>query len=251
MSTNSAATPHNPLEGSRPELSINLHTGTDEQVSIIIVHKDRPEYLNICLQTIAVASFSNNYEVIVVDNNSGKDGQDFLDEIEGDVKVIRNDKNLYWSEAANKGAEAADKNSKYFIFMHYDVAILNPSWIDLLINVCDSQKSGMVGVEMKSYYLQQKKVDFISEWLLMVTRECWQECGPFHEKLPLIGHSFVLTLKAQNKDFKPQIMKNPIAHHYKHFSIDINDWERLTESAMIMIPQIIQEIQGDTLRKIL
>ncbi len=44
--------PHNPLEGNRPELTLNLESNSDEQISIIIVHKDRPEYLNICLQSI-------------------------------------------------------------------------------------------------------------------------------------------------------------------------------------------------------
>src|SRR3990167_4211660 len=84
--------PHNPLEGDRPEFTINLHDGSDEQVSIIIVHKDRPEYLNICLQSITVTSFNNNYEIIVVDNGSGKESQDFLNDIESEakVKVVRN-----------------------------------------------------------------------------------------------------------------------------------------------------------------
>jgi pimeloyl-ACP methyl ester carboxylesterase len=103
----SSITPHNPLEGERPELNVKLNEGTDEHVSIIIVHKDRPEYLNICLQSIAVTSFNNNYEIIVVDNNSGKDSQDFLNDIENEVKVIRNETNLYWSAACNKGVQAA------------------------------------------------------------------------------------------------------------------------------------------------
>ena len=86
--------PFNPLEGSRPEMSIKMHDGSDEQVSIIIVHKDRPEYLNICLQSIAVTSINNNYEIIVVDNGSGQETQDFLDTIEKDgIKVIRRSKN--------------------------------------------------------------------------------------------------------------------------------------------------------------
>ena len=60
--------PHNPLTGQRPEINIPLHDGSDEQISIVIVHKDRPEYLNLCLQSITVCSFNNNYEIIVVDN---------------------------------------------------------------------------------------------------------------------------------------------------------------------------------------
>ena len=153
--------PHNPLEGERPELTIDLHDGSEELVSIIVVHKDRPEYLNICLQSIAVTSFNNNYEIIVVDNASeSNDALEFLNEIDGEVKVIKNKENLFWGPAANKGAAAANKNSKYYIFMHCDVVITNPAWIDLMINISESQDSGVVGLELQSYYLQQQKDRF-------------------------------------------------------------------------------------------
>ncbi|RDJ35246.1 MAG: glycosyltransferase [Crenarchaeota archaeon] len=242
---------HNPLEGDRPDLSFDLHDGTDEQVSIIVVHKDKPAHLNICLQSIAVTSFNNNYELIVVDNASEAESQDFLDDVEGEVKVIRNEKNLYWSEAANKGAEAADKKSKYLVFMHCDVVILNPSWLDLLVNVSESQKSGLVGVEMQSYFLQQKKVDFIRDWLIMFTRECWNDVGPWPNKLPLIGSSFLTTIKAQHHGYKPQVMKNQIAHHYKIFSIDINEYERFTEQAMVTIPQMLRDFQSESVKPVI
>lgn len=235
--------PHNPLEGNRPEITINLHDGSEEQVSIIIVHKDRPQYLNICLQSIAVTSFNNNYEIIVVDNGSGKESQDFLDDIKDEVKVIRNERNMYWGPAASKGIAAADKNSKYFILLHCDVVVTNPAWIDLLVNVSDSQGAGMVGVELQSYYMQNQKVDFIQEWCLLITRDCWKDIGPFPETLPQIGTSFIMTMKAQQKGYKPQVMRNPICHHYRIFSLDINEYERLTERAMVEIPKLMRDLQ--------
>lgn len=106
--------PHNPLEGERPELTLDLESNSDEQVSIVIVHKDRPEYLNICLQSIAVTSMNNNYEIIVVDNNSGSDSQDFLDDIKGEVMVVKNKENLFWSAAANKGAGEGKQEVQVF-----------------------------------------------------------------------------------------------------------------------------------------
>jgi len=239
-----ANTPHNPLEGDRPELTLNLQSNSEEQVSIIIVHKDRPEYLNICLQSIAVTSMNNNYEIIVSDNNSGQDSQDFLDDIKDEVTVVRNKENLYWSAAANKGAEKANKNSKYLIFLHCDVVILNPAWIDLLINVSESSDSGLVGLELSSYYLQNQKVDFIQEWCYLVTRECWEQVGPFEERLPQVGAPFIFTVEAQTKGFKPQVMKNIIAHHYRIFSLDINEYEKIIEKAMVSLPQIMREKQG-------
>ena len=240
-----AAPPHNPLEGERPELTLNLHDGSEEQVSIIVIHKDRPEYLNICLQSIAVTSMNNNYEIVVVDNASeGQDSKEFLEDIKGEVTVVENKENLYWAGAANKGVEAADKNSKYFIFMHCDVVVLNPAWIDLLINVSESTDAGVVGLELQSYYMQQQKIDFIQEWCMMVTRTCWDDIGPFEERLPQIGSPFVFTIEAQNKGHKPQIMRNPIAHHYRIFALDINEYERLVEQAMVTIPQVLREVQG-------
>lgn len=236
--------PHNPLEGNKPELSINLHDGSEEQVSIIVVHKDRPEYLNICLQSIAVASYNNNYEIIVVDNASGVDSQEYLDEIEKEVKVIRCKENLYWGPAANKGAEAADKRSKYLVFMHCDVVVLNPAWLDLFINVSEAHNSGLVGVEMQSYYLQQQKVDFIQEWCMMVTRECWEDVGPFSPELPQIGTSFLFTMKAQQASYRPQVMRNPVCHHYRIFSLDINTFERETERTMSTLPKLLRQIQS-------
>jgi GT2 family glycosyltransferase len=239
-----AEMPHNPLEGERPELSVKLHDTTDEHLSIVVVHKDRPEYLNICLQSIAVTSFNNNYEIIVVDNNSGKESQDFLSEIEGEVKVVKSDKNLYWAAACNKGAAAADKNSKYIVFLHCDVVVLNPAWIDLLINVSEGQQSGMVGVESQSYMVGTQRMEFLQDYTLLFTREAWSNIGPWPEELPQIGGSFILTVRAQSAGYKPQIMKNPIVHHYKVFSLETSEFERMTEQAMVTIPKLMTDLQS-------
>lgn len=234
--------PHNPMESERPDMTIKLNDGSDEQISIIIVHKDRPEYLNICLQSICVCSTANNYEIIVVDNGSGQDSQDYLAELEesGDIKVVRNQKNLWWSAACNKGVAAADRNSKYFVFMHCDVVVTNNAWLDLLVNVSESQNSGLVGIDMQSYKLQDQKVDFIQEWCMLVSRTCWNDIGPWPEKLPMVGHSFIMTMNAQNKGHKPQMMRNNICHHYRVFSIDGNIWERLVEEAMAEVPKLMR-----------
>lgn len=238
-------TPHNPLEGNRPELSIPLHSdGSDEQISIIIVHKDRPEYLNMCIQSIAVTSTNNNIEIIVVDNGSGPETQDFLNEIEEQgIKVVRNEENLYWGPAANKGVEKADKSSDYYIFLHCDVIILNPAWIDLLINVSQAQNSGMVGVELQSYFMQNQKVDFVQEYCLLMTKDAWEDIGPFPDEAPQIGPSFVMTVRGQHNGWKPQVMRNTICHHYKVFSLDISEYERLTEQAMVAIPPLLRDAQ--------
>lgn len=219
-------------------------SNVEDSISIVIVNKDRPGMLNICLQSIAEMSTNNNYEIIVVDNNSGSETQSFLTDLERDIKVIKNERNLYFSTAANIGFNLADRNSKYIVFMHSDVVILNPAWLDLLVNVAEANKSGMVGLESGQYYIGNQKIEYVSEWCVMFKRECFEKIGKWPEQLPLIGNAFIATLKAQQEQFAPQIMKNTIAHHYKVFNIDVNEYEKISEEALALLPKIVSQVQA-------
>jgi GT2 family glycosyltransferase len=237
--------PHNPLESTNPpEMVIDLHDGSDEQVTIIVVHHDRPEYLNLCLQSVYVCSNLNNYEVVVVDNASGQETQDYLDVLEEEgIKIIRNKENKYWSAACNQGVAAADPNSNYFIFLHTDVVIENPAWIDVLVNISESQGAGVVGTELQEYLIQKQKVQFIQEWCMLISRRCWNDIGPWPEDLPLVGMAFIMTFRAQMKGHKPQATGNRIVHHYKQFSLDPSEYEKLSEQAMGKVAQLMQDAQ--------
>jgi len=233
----------NPLEPKdRPILEIPL-VGSNEQVSIIIVHHERPEFLNVCLQSIRIMSNLNNYEIIVVDNAS-KDVQSvqFLEALEEEgVKVVRNKENLYWSAAANKGVSKADPNSKYFIFMHCDTVVLNQSWIDILINVACTNECGMVGTEMPKYTINKRPTGFVAEWCVLITKECWDDCGPWPDQLPIVGQSLVLTWRAQHKGYKPQTISNLIVHHYKAFAFkDAKEFNDAVVASYTIIPKLVQ-----------
>lgn len=240
--------PFNPLESNsgKPTLTIDLHDGSNEQTSIIVVHRDRPEFLNICLQSIYAMSNLNNYEVIVVDNASGQETQDYLDVLQQEgIKVIRNDKNQYWSKACNQAVALADKNSKYFVFLHADTVILDPAWLDVLINISEGRGAGIVGTQLQSYYIsvQKQKVDFIQEWCMLMSRDCWNDIGPWPEELPLIGMSFIMTLRAQHKGHSPQATGNKIVHHYKSFCMDPSEYERMSDEAMGLVGKLMQSAQ--------
>lgn len=238
--------PFNPLESpsGKPILNINLQDGSNEQVSIIVIHHDRPEYLNICLQSIYAMSNLNNYEVIVVDNNSGQDTIEYLDVLEEQgIKVIRNKENLYWSKAANQGVSVADPNSKYFIFLHADTVILDSAWIDILVNLSEGKSSGLVGTSLQSYYIQKQQVNFVQECCMLMTRQCWEDIGPWPEELPLVGMSFIMTLKAQYKGYNPQSIGNNIVHHYRAFSLDPSEYERICEQAMGIVGKLMAKAQ--------
>lgn len=235
---------YNPLESSeKPDLVLDLHDGTNAQISIIVVHHDRPEYLNICLQSIYIMSNLNNFELIVVDNNSGPDSLEYLNVLEQEgIKIIRNKDNKYWSAAANQGVAIADPNSQYYVFLHCDTVVLNPGWLDLLVNIAEAKSSGFVGTQMNQYVLNKQRVDYIQEWCLLMTKSCWQDIGPWPEELPLIGNAFTMSLKAQKKGYKPQAISNPIVHHYCSPSYDINEIESINHAAKSNLGKILQKI---------
>lgn len=238
--------PHNPLESpvGTPELTINLNDGTNEQVSIIVVHHNKPAYLSMCLQSINVCSHLHNYEVIVVDNNSDQETQEYLDLLQEEgIKVVRNKTNQFWSAACNQAVAIADPNSSYFLFLHCDTVVLNTAWIDVLVNISASRGAGIVGTSLGEYYISKQKIQFVQEWCMLMSRRCWNDCGPWPEELPLVGMSFIMTLRAQMRGHKPQASGNPIVHHFKSFSYDPSEYERISEKAMGLLPKLMQQAQ--------
>jgi len=240
---------YNPLEGDRSELIFDgSGQNSEERISIIVVHKDRPEYLNICLQTITITSLANNYELIVVDNGSGQRTQDYLSDLEEDgVKVIRNNENVYWSQAANQGAKAASADSKYLVFMHHDINVINPAWLDLMVNVSESAKSGIVGMNLRRYEMSGQQIPFVDESCMLVSRECWNDVGPFPEELKQEGAPFYFTFKASRMGYNPQAIDQkhtPCVHHYRIFALDYSEFERFCETARMTLPNLITDLQG-------
>jgi len=198
-----------------------------------------------CLQSIYVMSNLNNYEVIVVDNASGKETQDYLDVVEQEgIKVLRNSKNELWSRAANQGVEAADPNSQFYIFLHCDTVVLNPSWIDILVSISHANDAGIVGLELQHYWISKKQADFIAEWCMLMSKDCWKDCGPWPEELPLVGMSYIMTLRSQFRGHKPQAMQNPLVHHYGAFVMNPSEYEKISDQAYAAVPRLMRQAQS-------
>lgn len=239
--------PHSVLDGDVPDLTVSLQDGTDEKIAITVVHRDRPELLNLCLQSIAVTSVNNNIEIIVVDNAStSKDAIDYIDflEKEPDVKVIRNETNRWLAAAYNQGARAADRKTKYYVFMHQDCVVLHPAWLDMMIGIADQQGSGLLGFEEGTIQFDRQKLKYLQDWCLMMSRDCWRDCGPFAEELKQVGFTFLTTTAAGRFGYKPTTLNNmSLVHHYRAFSMDSSEYERMGEQSSILIPKLFREIQ--------
>lgn len=111
--------------------------------SIIIPIWNKVELTRQCLTALASNTTDVSFEVIIVDNGSTDGTEEFLTELKGDVRIIRNDQNLGFAKACNQGARAA--RGQYLVFLNNDT-IPQPNWLKPLIEeVEEHQDVGIVG----------------------------------------------------------------------------------------------------------
>ena len=118
-------------------------------VSIIIPNKDETETLKKCLDAIAKSSYEN-YEVIIVENNSTEEATFSLyKKIESDkIKVVYYPDAFNYSKLNNFGASYA--NGTYYILMNNDIEVIETNWIEQMLSNCERREVGVVGARL--YY---------------------------------------------------------------------------------------------------
>ena len=109
------------------------------KVSIIIVNFNGKEYLKDCLNSLLQINYEN-FEIILVDNNSQDDSVEFVKKVFPMVIIIKLDKNKGFAEPNNIGA----KNAKgdFLLFLNNDTKV-TPNFLSELVKVMnqDSQIS--------------------------------------------------------------------------------------------------------------
>ena len=111
-------------------------------VSIIILTHDRPDLLDQCIRSIETKSTYKNYEIIIVDRKSEKEGTlEYLKKLKH--KVVRYDKELNISDALNYGASFA--KGEHLLFLNDDIEVISPDWIECMLEHSQRKEVGMVG----------------------------------------------------------------------------------------------------------
>lgn len=114
-----------------------------QKVSIIIPVFNKVEFTRKCLEAIIKNTPRELYEVIIIDNASTDGTRDFLKCLEGDVKIITNEKNLGFARACNQGARMA--STDYLLFLNNDTEP-KKGWLEPLLNILTQDNSvGAVG----------------------------------------------------------------------------------------------------------
>jgi GT2 family glycosyltransferase len=112
------------------------------RVSIIIPTRDRIALLERCVDSILDRSSYTNYEIVIVDNDS-RDGEtlEYLADFPG--RVIRYPFQFNYARIMNLAARTVACDA--FLFMNNDTEVINPDWIEALLEHAMRPEVGAVG----------------------------------------------------------------------------------------------------------
>lgn len=120
------------------------------KVSIVIPNKDEKETLKTCIQSILEKTTYENYEIIIVENNSEtQEIFDYYKELEKNekIKIVRyQEKGFNYSKIINLGVKNAE--GEYIVQLNNDTEIETKDWLEDMLGFCAREDVGAVGVKL-------------------------------------------------------------------------------------------------------
>lgn len=120
------------------------------RVTIIIPNKDHIEDLEQCLSSVAEKTTYDNYEILVVENNSTDEKTfAYYREMEQRYPKCRL---LIWEREFNYAAinnfAVKEAGGEYLLFLNNDVELITENWLEEMLGICQCPQVGMVGAKL-------------------------------------------------------------------------------------------------------
>ena len=220
-------------------------------ISIVIPNKDEKETLEKCLKSIWEKSTYENYEILVVENNSvTREIREYYKKIDGKnhVRVIEWKREFNYSAINNFGISKA--KGDYIICLNNDVTIITADWMEELLSTCQRPEVGIVGARLyfpdntiqhagivvgmggcagslfvgmsrsRGGYLHKaallQDLSAVTAACLMVKKEAFQKAGGFTEALAVAFNDVDFCLKVGRAGYL--VVYDPYAEFYHHES---------------------------------
>ncbi len=121
------------------------------KVSIVIANKDHVEDLSRCVESIINVSTYDNYEIVIVENNSEtQEIHTYYEEISQHplVRVVEYKGAFNYSKINNLGVEHT--TGDYVLLLNNDTQVITPNWIEEMLMYALRDDVGVVGAKL--YY---------------------------------------------------------------------------------------------------
>jgi glycosyltransferase involved in cell wall biosynthesis len=117
-------------------------------VSILIPTKDRIDLLRQCIDSIQTKSSYQNFEILVINNNSGQaESFDYFAQLKTlGVKMLDYPKPFNFSAINNFAAQHAA--GEYLCLMNNDIEIQTPDWMEEMLSFAQLPNAGAVGARL-------------------------------------------------------------------------------------------------------
>ena len=216
-------------------------------VSVIIPNKDEKETLQTCLEMLEKNTGYQNFEIIIVENNSTTDEIfRYYKELSGNRKIhlLRWGKEFNYSAINNSAA--AHAKGEYLLFLNNDVKSINPDWLEEMLGVCQRPEVGGVGAKLiypdntiqhagcvigmggiaghmfvdmpadRTGYLHKasllQDMSAVTAACLLMKKEVFEQAGGFTEELAVAFNDVDLCLKVRKNGYL--IVYDPYAKLY-------------------------------------
>ena len=122
-------------------------------VSILIPSKDHIDVLDTCLKSILGKTSYDNYEIIIIENNSELDEtfdyyQRTTERYANRLRVVYWPGEFNFSKLMNFGARHA--TGEYLLLLNNDTEVITPDWMSIMLGNCAREEVGIVGARL--YY---------------------------------------------------------------------------------------------------
>ncbi len=117
-------------------------------VSVVVIVQDQMAAAQRCVMSLLEHTRYAHYEVLLIDNASEQAAtREWLQSLEGmgseQLKVLRTPERLTYSELCNQAA--LNSQGDYLLLLRAEVAVLDPHWLDALMNHALRPEVGAVG----------------------------------------------------------------------------------------------------------
>lgn len=252
-------------------------------ISIIIPNNNHAETLKKCVNSILDKSEYENYEIIIVENNSNeKEIFDYYKKISrlNNVKIATWNNPFNYSAVNNFGVRHS--SGEILLFLNNDTEVINNEWLERMLEHAQRNEVGAVGAKLyyPNYTIQHAGVilgiggvaghshkdyngnDFgyynrlkitqnlsaVTGACLMMRKEVFAQVGGFDESYPYAFNDVDLCMKIRNKGYL--ILFTPYAELY-HYESKTRGYEDTPEKLKRFYKEIelFKKKWGDVLEK--
>lgn len=128
---------------------VKRHIEGKPLVSIIIPFKDKADILKVCIESILKKSTWENYEIILVDNQSNQlETKEYIQQLKYNkkIKVLQYDNPFNFAAINNFAAQQSE--GEYLLMLNNDTEVISPDWIESMLEHAQRKEVGAVGAKL-------------------------------------------------------------------------------------------------------